>query len=487
MAAPIQYPYAVNEDNNLVFIRDVVKEHRYDHEYHCPYCGREMLPRLGTKKRHFFAHKSGESCDREHYIHSVAESLLKEKWEGDEPFAVSYKVKSTCANIESCLFGKQFNVNCVKEEFKTVNLKELYTQCLIEKKVEDFIPDLCLIDESGYNEPLFIEIWNTHPNSDKKNSSGYRIIELRINSMEELEALPKGLIKESERALFYNFDRRKDCEPCSGFLTRRQAQQMLKEKWEHNERFEITKSVHTECENLTSCPFGTYGFCRYDETNTYDLKLLYTDCLMDYEIEGEHFDIAIVDRNNKYPPVLIEFIPGRRKDTKNRIISIYMRSLDDFRTVLNNPITETEPTRNVVFSNFKSFIFTPDEECGPSLVRYTLSSNLKAKYEEQLTCMNYKESQMRPGVLFEIVCRQQDFNTPKDFIRYGNTLAAIYERMGACRKFKPGYSSPFIRDFSVSECPRFCRFYNINGVLTEETKRENGYPVYNPKLPEPRF
>ena len=131
----------------------------------------------------------------------------------------------------------------------------------------------------------------------------------------------------------------------------------------------------------------------------------------------------------------------------------------------------------------KQHCFAHNEECGPSLVRYILSSNLEAKWEEQITCLNYKESRMQPGVLFEIVCRQQDFNTPNDFIKYGNTLAARYELIGTCRRFKPGYSTPFIRDYSMSECPRFCRFFNINGVLTEETKRYNGYPVYNPKLP----
>ena len=56
MAAPIQYPYAFDEDNNLVFIGDVVKEHRYDHVYHCPNCGGEMLPRLGEHNEHCFAH-----------------------------------------------------------------------------------------------------------------------------------------------------------------------------------------------------------------------------------------------------------------------------------------------------------------------------------------------------------------------------------------------------------------------------------------------
>lgn len=483
----VLYPYADIGEHQLMHISYVNEDNRRSHFYKCPYCHLELRPRLGAKKQHCFAHKPGESCDRDHYIHSVAEALLKDKWDGDEPFVVSYKVKSICASIESCLFGKQFNVNCVKDEYKTVNLKELYTQCLIEKKIGDYIPDICLIDESGNNVPLFIEIWNTHPNSDKKNSSGHRIIELRINSMEELEALPKGLIKESERALFYNFDRRQDFDPCSGFFTRKQAQQKLKEKWEHNEHFEITKSVHTECENLASCPFDTYRLCRYDETRTYDLKPHYTDCLIDYEMDGARYDIALVDSNEKNLPILIELNPNRRKDTKNRTISIFMESLDDLITVLNNPITETESTRKVVFSNFKSFVFAPNEECGPSLVRYILSSNLEAKWEEQITCLNYKESRMRPGVLFEIVCRQQDFNTPNDFIKYGNTLAARYELMGTCRRFKPGYSTPFIRDYSMSECPRFCRFFNINGVLTEETKRYNGYPVYNPKLPEPRY
>lgn len=201
----VQYPYADVGQAELMHISAVTPENRREYTYTCPYCKKALRPRLGTKRAHCYAHRPGESCELDRYIHSTAERLLKEKWERDEPFEISMNVHSECRDYDNCLFRQEYNRVCKGTEMKTFDLKKQFSQCLVEKKFGEFIPDLCLVDESGRHEPIFIEIWSKHKNSQKKADSEYRIIEIRLRTTEELEALPGHPITESETVTFSHF------------------------------------------------------------------------------------------------------------------------------------------------------------------------------------------------------------------------------------------------------------------------------------------
>lgn len=201
----VQYPFADVGEPNLKHISEISPENRHTYKYTCPYCKRELRPRLGAKKAHCYAHKPGESCEMDRYIHTTAERLLKEKWDRDEPFEIKMKVRTECKEIKSCFFYKDYGQNCVTELVKTFDLKKQYSQCIVEKKYGEFVPDLCLIDDTGQHEPIFIEIWSKHKNSEKKAQSNHKIIEIRLKTTEELEELPKHPITECETVTFSHF------------------------------------------------------------------------------------------------------------------------------------------------------------------------------------------------------------------------------------------------------------------------------------------
>ena len=169
----VQYPFADVGGPELLYIETLyaMKHRRREFSYTCPYCKKEMRPYLGEHNRHCFAHKPGQSCDRDKYIHTTAEQLLKERWDSDGPFEFTLTVEFVCEKADTCVFAGVVDGKCRRRAIHTINLKERYSTCLVEKKVGEFIPDLCLVDESGTNKPLFLEIWNTSRNSDKKNSS----------------------------------------------------------------------------------------------------------------------------------------------------------------------------------------------------------------------------------------------------------------------------------------------------------------------------
>jgi hypothetical protein len=204
----VRYPYADVGAPGLLHIGKVNQENRKDFKFICPNCRKTLLPRLGNgSRRSHFAHYPGECCDPDRYIHSTAERLLKEKWERDEPFEITMKVKTACKHHPDCVFGKTNN-RCISSETKTYDLKKYYSTCLVEKKHGAFIPDLCLTDVAGKHEPIFIEIWNTHKNSEKKAESDNMIIEIRLRTVADLEELPRHPITESDTVTFSHFKHR---------------------------------------------------------------------------------------------------------------------------------------------------------------------------------------------------------------------------------------------------------------------------------------
>lgn len=74
----ILYPYALDEQNKLVSVKDGVPG-----RYHCVECEYEMIPRRGEINQWHFAHKSDNpSCSGESALHKIAKMVLVEKFNG---------------------------------------------------------------------------------------------------------------------------------------------------------------------------------------------------------------------------------------------------------------------------------------------------------------------------------------------------------------------------------------------------------------------
>ena len=203
----VQYPYADVGAPELLHISRVTQENRKDFNYICPCCNKPLHPRLGEKNRHCFYHDSGSRCSMDKYIHDTAKRLLWEKWEHSESFEITLNVNTICNHHDTCTL-KQANAYylCQSAETRTIDLKKYYHRCIIEKKIDKFIPDLRLIDDTGKRDTIFIEIWSKHKNSEIKANSNYKIIEIRIKSVDELEGLSKRPIIESDDITFSHFD-----------------------------------------------------------------------------------------------------------------------------------------------------------------------------------------------------------------------------------------------------------------------------------------
>jgi len=200
----IQFHNAKDIDEHVVHINEVTKDNRAEH-YYCLGCGGEMSPVLGNKREHHFRHKEAH-CSWESYLHILGKKRLKERFESQQDFVVQYQIEYHCNKVENCRLENIYHdvQNCNRRELISVDLKKEYDTCEEEVYYKGYKADLKLSSkEHPEREPLFLEIHVTNACSPDKLASGVKIIEIDIESEEDVL---KPII-ESPSIRFYNFKR----------------------------------------------------------------------------------------------------------------------------------------------------------------------------------------------------------------------------------------------------------------------------------------
>ncbi len=172
--------------------------------YYCVGCGAEMIVKEGSERCKHFAHKS-DSPTCESYLHKLAKRRIREAFLEAKPFTITLNSRAVC-NRECLLKNK-----CEFDDRQDFDLKKHYDKCKEETSHGGFVADLLLASsENPDRKPVFIEIWVTHECGQKKIDSGLRIIEIKIDSEEDIDAIVSSRnIVESDDGLnknrFYNF------------------------------------------------------------------------------------------------------------------------------------------------------------------------------------------------------------------------------------------------------------------------------------------
>lgn len=210
------YTYALNEFSELINVDDAHKSHKY----YCPYCNAPMIPHQGVKRKHrwHFAHKSDveRTCSYETYLHQIAKIKIRKMFYDSKCFNITFSAPCIC-NVTDCPLNMQ--EPCKWRKTKTVDLKKYYDQCQLEKPIDGFIADLALTNSAFPNRPpVLIEIYVTHKSTNEKINSGIRIIEIKLQSEDELEKIissesitemvyyKKPWSEGIDLVRFYNFD-----------------------------------------------------------------------------------------------------------------------------------------------------------------------------------------------------------------------------------------------------------------------------------------
>lgn len=195
--------YANDELGNRIFIENVTQETRH-RKFYCKNCGGLMIPVLGKYRKPHFRHKVvTPTCSYENYIHKIGKEIIKERFYKQDSFIVSYYVGFNCEKSNVCKFRDRLeNLGCNNREKRSIDLKQLYNTCEVEKKYKGFKPDLILThSEHPEREPIFIEIAYSHECEPPKLESKIQIIEVKVKDDQDF-----SMQFEEPNLLFLNFD-----------------------------------------------------------------------------------------------------------------------------------------------------------------------------------------------------------------------------------------------------------------------------------------
>lgn len=201
-----KYRYAYDRDNQ---IRDVTT---LDSEtakglgpYTCISCGNLLVARLGEKRIKHFAHKHVVECNGETYLHKLGKAIFVQEYRKcldlGQPFSIGMTHKIDCDKYREIKAH-----NCTQSVVEWHDLTEIYKGIAIEHQDGDYIPDILLFDESDGQRKLYIEIKVTHASSAKKVGSKTRIIEIPLDTDEDVTIFYSHHIEQGKGIKFFNFN-----------------------------------------------------------------------------------------------------------------------------------------------------------------------------------------------------------------------------------------------------------------------------------------
>ncbi len=200
----VEYPEAVTADGNLVSAVEIEKgsETWKGVKFYFPGCegdDEEEMLFVQRKRKNgvtkFFRHRAGYIGDRnepDRYLHNYAELRIKQRFDESltsGEFLVKYYVVEKCPENSTCKL--KADLKCKGEPkpvLKPLNLRKQYDTCSIEKGADKYIADLLLTNSQDKSiKPMLLEIFVTHKCSEEKLTSGYPIIEIKINQKEDAD------------------------------------------------------------------------------------------------------------------------------------------------------------------------------------------------------------------------------------------------------------------------------------------------------------
>jgi hypothetical protein len=198
----IKYKYAKNEQEEIVFIEDLENTPSVrKEEFRCISCKNILIPKLGKIRQKHFSHKHLSDCSGETYLHRLAKELFAQEYRlclnQGKPFEIELAIPEYCKKYQE-KFGQQCNLRITRKLF---DLTTRYKKIDLEKKDGDFIPDITLANEAE-TDKLYIEIAVTHEISDSKMRSGSKIIEIKIETEEDIFFVRDHVIRTCDKVNF---------------------------------------------------------------------------------------------------------------------------------------------------------------------------------------------------------------------------------------------------------------------------------------------
>lgn len=251
----VKYRFGYNEDGKIVSIDELNQSNKHDNIFRCLSCDCILTPKIGKVRVPHFSHKPNVNCNNESYLHKLTKHLLIQKFNNSSEFRIKFLRKKGCSDSSQCRFVSPV---CTERSYEDFDLKEFYDTCREEVSIDDFRSDILISDSTGrYKDPVLIEIYCSHKSSREKLESGLRIIEIKIDSEEDVLKLINEDITEDHKVKFVGFNRKSVKEHDSGCV--------------NISRFVLYKSGEVDILDSVSCRDRNV---KYDEDSRLELNII---------------------------------------------------------------------------------------------------------------------------------------------------------------------------------------------------------------------
>lgn len=208
--------YAIDQTGQLVSVDNVPVGNKCG--CFCPACKEPLIAKnQGTKRKHHFAHQSGTECDYavESMLHILAKDKIREAFLSKSEFWIEFEYKSYCANDKECKFIRYSK--CCERNTQRFDIKQYYDSCEQEVPYDNINrrSDLKIFSSTHpKRDPIYLEFCVTHASDREKLHSGNKIIEIRIESVDDvLQLVENGIIESKINDEEYEFlDENEDLE-----------------------------------------------------------------------------------------------------------------------------------------------------------------------------------------------------------------------------------------------------------------------------------
>ena len=409
--------YAYDENGELIFLQKGRSSDRKD--YICLACGETMRPIMGEERDWHFRHKTNNpNCNKETYLHKLAKKLIKEKFDKEDSFFITYNVQEVCPNINRC---PHHSANCSSIKRHKINLKDLYDTCEIEKTDGDSLyrADLILSSKKRTDlNPIFIEIACTHDCTPVKIESGTQIIELKVNEekdilrpLEEAQMLfleyenSNNPYQNCEKPVigFYNFNRIINEKKYKSDCLYLKAKRAIKRRFDKSEAFLISYSGYKICPLREKCDLASN--CDNHIINiSEDLKKTYNKC-----DENERGEIVLSNTDKAIDPLIFKFsFDGKPQYEINQRIIEFGQFSDVKKEIKDHEIMHINLNNANPYVGYRL----------PSIRFYNFERNKVSSCSIQLNrfVVMKKGSDISFKILDDNVSCQQEYERPKEIV-----------------------------------------------------------------------
>lgn len=176
------------------------------HSYFCLACGKELTIDVDESGNYSFVHlEENLICMDDLYLHEATKEALLYKFENEKQFIIQVPQYQNCNESPKCKYYSQYE--CLRRKEIPYDLKKFgYTECIKEYQLPGsrFKCDLVLMQADSMDGIIVISIiagecFSATPTSD------IRIIELYINSDDQIDNLLKNQLSQEQCASFINF------------------------------------------------------------------------------------------------------------------------------------------------------------------------------------------------------------------------------------------------------------------------------------------